>query len=647
MRDKEQTAIQRLREASEMSLFRYKRPIVIADSGGKDSSVCKALALRAGIPFEVEHNHTTADAPETVYFVRREFARLEARVVRWCCCILKERSCQGRFVVTGVRWAESVRRKNSRGIYEKSAVNPARRIILTNDNDEKRRLFESCTLKAKFICNPIIDWTDSDVWDFLLSEKIPHNPLYGEGMRRVGCIACPMAGKSRKWELARWPAYERNFLTADAMHRQRGMRPLLKDYHALVIDEAHKLAETAQQMYGESFSFHEVDELCALLVQGHCERMAQRLHMAGNMLAESMRAAKKENGTEISEQKYASSPDIETALNTLIVLLRKAKNPVYSLPYSTICALERAAGVLTLFSGASEEKETKRLLYIRYGYGGEMTLCAACQETPALLERDLWRQTGAAILTSGTLAAGRSFVRTRQLTGLEHHARCTEFTVQSPFDYEQNCLLYLPPDTPNQAGKEHEAEYLSRRICELIQAVHGHALILFTSYISMSDVCRTLRESLPYPLVQAWKGNHQAIRQFKTMPNAILCAAGSCWEGIDLPGDMVSLLVITHLPFPVPTPVSEVEKGQYADLQSYIRAVIIPEMQTKLRQGVGRAIRTETDTCVVAILDRRAAPGGRYYTEVKQALPPCPVTDDMAEVQQFIRTKKSPEYFMS
>ena len=438
-----------------------------------------------------------------------------------------------------------------------------------------------------------------------------------------------------------------NFLIADAMHRQRGMRPLLKDYHALVIDEAHKLAETAQQMYGESFSFQEVDELCALLVQGHCGRMAQRLHMAGNMLAESMRAAKKENGTEISEQKYVLSPDIETALDTLITLLSKAKNPVYSLPDSTICALERAVGVLTLFSGANAEKETKRLLYIRYGYGGEMTLCAACQETPALLERDLWRQTGAAILTSGTLAAGRSFVRTRQLTGLEHHARCTEFTVQSPFDYEQNCLLYLPPDTSNRAGKEHEAEYLSRRICELIQAVHGHALILFTSYISMSDVCGTLRESLPYPLVQAWKGNHQAIRQFKTMPNAILCAAGSCWEGIDLPGDMVSLLVITHLPFPVPTPVSEAEKGQYADLQSYIRAVIIPEMQTKLRQGVGRAIRTETDTCVVAILDRRAAPGGRYYTEVKQALPPCPVTNDMAEVQQFIQARKSPEYFMS
>jgi len=262
MRDKEQTAIQRLREASEMSLFRYKQPIVIADSGGKDSSVCKELALRAGIPFEVEHNHTTADAPETVYFVRREFARLEekgipckinypyykgkrtsmwalipqklippTRVVRWCCSILKERSCQGRFIVTGVRWAESMRRRNSRGIYERNAASPARRIILNNDNDEKRRLFESCTLKAKFVCNPIIDWTDSDVWDFLMSEKIPHNPLYGEGMRRVGCIACPMASKSRKWELARWPAYERMYIRAfERMLEERWRRGKLDGF---------------------------------------------------------------------------------------------------------------------------------------------------------------------------------------------------------------------------------------------------------------------------------------------------------------------------------------------------------------------------------------------------------------------------------
>lgn len=254
--DKERTAIQRLREASEMSLRSYHRPLVVATSGGKDSSVCVELARRAGIPFEVQHNHTTADAPETVYFIRREFARLQELgipctvndpsykgkrtsmwalipqklmpptcVARYCCSILKERSAQGRFMVTGVRWAESVRRKNGRGIFEKGASDPARRIILTNDNDDKRRLFESCTVKASRVCNPIIDWTDSEVWDFLLAEKIPLNPLYGEGFHRIGCIGCPMAGKARAIEFARWPVYERMYLRAfDEMLAERRRR---------------------------------------------------------------------------------------------------------------------------------------------------------------------------------------------------------------------------------------------------------------------------------------------------------------------------------------------------------------------------------------------------------------------------------------
>ena len=126
----------------------------------------------------------------------------------------------------------------------------------------------------------------------------------------------------------------------------------------------------------------------------------------------------------------------------------------------------------------------------------------------------------------------------------------------------------------------------------------------------------------------------------------MLFAAGPCWEGIDFPGDQVSLLIIVRLPFLVPNPLSEAEQEGYPDLQSYIRTVVVPQMQTKLRQGVGRAIRTETDSCVVAILDGRAAPGGRYSGAVKDALPPCPATGSLRDVEQFIRDRKDPEYFL-
>ena len=108
---------------------------------------------------------------------------------------------------------------------------------------------------------------------------------------------------------------------------------------------------------------------------------------------------------------------------------------------------------------------------------------------------------------------------------------------------------------------------------------------------------------------------------------------------------MVSSLIIPRLPFPVPDPIREAQRTNYMTLQDYIQDVIVPEMQVKLRQGFGRAIRTETDTCTVAILDHRAAPGGKYHKEVMDALPPLPVTRQVEDVNEFIRARKGPDYF--
>ena len=254
--DKEQTALERLRAAAQMSEQFYHAPLIVTTSGGKDSSVCVALAQRAGIKFEVQHNHTTADAPETVRFVREEFKRLEGlgikctinypvykgkptsmwalipqklmpptRLARYCCSVLKERGGQGRWITTGVRWAESVKRKAGRGIYESMPSDPRKKIILANDNDDRRKLFEHCMQKRKSVCNPIIDWTDADVWDYIEAEKIPVNPLYECGFKRVGCIGCPMAGKTRYAEFARYPKYKKLYISAfDRMLAERERR---------------------------------------------------------------------------------------------------------------------------------------------------------------------------------------------------------------------------------------------------------------------------------------------------------------------------------------------------------------------------------------------------------------------------------------
>ena len=258
MSDLEQTAIERLRAASDMSFRLFEKPLVITYSGGKDSDVMLHLAEKSGIPFEALHSLTTADAPETVRHVYDTFRRLEekgvkctvdkhvqpdgsrvtmwnliprklmppTRLMRYCCAVLKEGGGKDRFIATGVRWAESTARKR-RGGLEVLTSKPQSKLILSNDNDEDRRLFETCQLKGKRVVNPIIDWKDNEVMDYAAVEKIPMNPLYCEGFHRVGCVGCPMASKNRIMEFARYPRIKAAYIRAfDRMLEERRKRSL-------------------------------------------------------------------------------------------------------------------------------------------------------------------------------------------------------------------------------------------------------------------------------------------------------------------------------------------------------------------------------------------------------------------------------------
>lgn len=207
--DLERNAIERMRFAAEMSLRIYKQPLVITYSGGKDSDVLLHLAGAAGIPYEVLHSLTTADAPETVWHVRDTFRRLE---------------------LTGVRWAESQKRK-SRGVMEALHRDKSKRLTLMNDNDESRMLMENCQLKGTRTINPIIDWQNADIWDYCTAEKISMNSLYACGFERVGCIGCPMAGKHRKVQFARYPKIKAAYIRAfDRMIAERQTRGLPCDW---------------------------------------------------------------------------------------------------------------------------------------------------------------------------------------------------------------------------------------------------------------------------------------------------------------------------------------------------------------------------------------------------------------------------------
>lgn len=257
--DKLDAAVKRLQSASEMSLYLYQKPLLLTYSGGKDSDACIEVAKIAGIPFDAVHSHTTADAPETVRHVRAKFRALElegihceiaypvykgrrtsmwdliprklmppTRLVRYCCEVLKETAGRDRWIITGVRWAESVRRKNTRGIYEALGRKTSDKVVLNNDNDDLRLVTETCASKNKRTVNPIIDWTDEDVWSLLRDQHVQCNQLYCE-FGRVGCVGCPMAGKAgRERKFLRWPRYKRLYLDAFArmlMERQRRDKP--------------------------------------------------------------------------------------------------------------------------------------------------------------------------------------------------------------------------------------------------------------------------------------------------------------------------------------------------------------------------------------------------------------------------------------
>ena len=426
-----------------------------------------------------------------------------------------------------------------------------------------------------------------------------------------------------------------NFLLADATHRQEKWPRLLKNYQALVIDEAHKLPEAAAQMYGRRFSVQDGENLCRLLEKSHCTHTAQQLRERLTALQAAFCADEIVNAAVAfcpSNVQNAALLSAQAAFRQAAVT-RTAK----PLPAWPLHRLRESADVLQLFI----EQNSNCILYIQYDSDGKPTLCADCRDLPARLDKALWSVRQAAILTSGTLSAGGNFTHTVQRIGLNNPQT---FRAESPFDYKRNCILYFPKRTSTPLD---EVEWLSQEIEQLVQVCHGHALVLFTSYDQVGRVQQRLQGLLAYPLLTARRNGQLFVQAFKQLPNAVLFAAGPCWEGVDFPGDRVSLLIIARLPFPVPDPVSDAEKAKYPDLHSYIQAEVIPTMQKKLRQGFGRAIRTETDTCTVAILDPRAAPGGRYHRAALDALPKMNMTQDIKDVEHFIRAVKGAEYFFA
>lgn len=222
--DKVQKSIDRLRA------FEPEEGYWLAFSGGKDSVVIKALADMAGVKYDAHYSLTTVDPPELVRFIKDKHPDVSitkpalsmwrliekkmippTRMARYCCSEMKESSGTGRITITGVRWAESARRaKNAHLI---TIGFGGKETVYNDENDETRRTVENCYRTRKTLVNPIIDWEDEDVWEFIREYNIPYCPLYDEGFKRLGCIGCPLSANMAV-ELNRWPTYKRAYIRA-------------------------------------------------------------------------------------------------------------------------------------------------------------------------------------------------------------------------------------------------------------------------------------------------------------------------------------------------------------------------------------------------------------------------------------------------
>lgn len=215
--EKIQQAIDLLREHEQEALKLSPDGFYLAFSGGKDSVVIEHIARMAGVKHQSVYNQTTIDPPELVRFIKRQYPYvkwnrpaqnffvaalskgLPTRLMRWCCEKFKESGGDNMIVILGVRAAESLRRKKT--------WKP-----ITNWRGHQ---------SGYAVC-PIVHWSDQEVWDYIHLNQIPYCSLYDEGWKRLGCVGCPMAGKHRYTEFARWPGFEKIWkLTAKKIYESR------------------------------------------------------------------------------------------------------------------------------------------------------------------------------------------------------------------------------------------------------------------------------------------------------------------------------------------------------------------------------------------------------------------------------------------
>ncbi|SKC77478.1 ATP-dependent DNA helicase [Maledivibacter halophilus] len=440
-----------------------------------------------------------------------------------------------------------------------------------------------------------------------------------------------------------------HYMIADLLKREKEGTPLLPDYKIVIYDEAHKLPDVYIDMQTLELEKSEIlnlikkikpknkkDKHLKSLVK-HCNEVIKIVNnIFGNIKLDTLKNDEESNKYPVKDR------------TKLHQELRRLKNQVFNI---ILFIPDRKRGEQIAFEKLGDcidmIMSNQSIIWIESPIQSkEVVIRGVPKEVNEMLGQDIFKGNKPILLTSGTLSVNGDFSYIKNILGISETTEVQEIHKLSPFNYYDNTLLYQANDIPSP--KQDNDEYIMKvgnRIIQLINASYGHALVLFTSYEMMSKIYRILKDkSIHYPLFILSRGNSSAISDYRKSKNGVLLACGSIWEGINFTGDILSHLIIVKLPFLIPDPITEYKKSQINDYQKFKEDILIPQMLTKLKQGYGRAIRTETDTAVISILDIRA--NMQYKEAVRQALPKCKITYNIEDIKTFIQEKKDPEYFL-
>ena len=435
---------------------------------------------------------------------------------------------------------------------------------------------------------------------------------------------------------------------------------ILPEAAAVIFDEAHELEDVAGNYFGISVSNLRMEDLARDVESSlqHHRMLSASLSVAlgslrersqlffsllppgdGRFAFDNRREFLEENGDEF------------VALNQALTRLAGELEGLPQKPEEVFNFVRRAQEIQVQLRFAMEEEDRNTVFWIERRGGGWGSRGATAgheafgrgkqnvflQATPIdvgpILRECLWSKLECAVLTSATLAVGGGFEYIRQRLGMEH---ARESVLPSHFDYESQALLYVPPDLPDPRTPPFTAQ-ASERIRRLLEITRGRAFVLFTSYAQMNDIYQRLLAEVEFPLLRQGDAPKSALlEEFRLTPNAVLFATSSFWQGVDVPGEQLSCVIIDRLPFAVPSDpvVAARVKAIDADGGNAFFQYQVPAAVITLKQGFGRLIRSLHDRGLLVLLDNRILKKqyGRVFVE---SLPNYQKTTDMKVVEGF------------